>query len=88
MMLVCAILLALTLIGADAGREPPAVRCTTLDGGVRTCEVHQHCWHVSPYRHLVEHHVDEVCCRCGEARCRELDYFKPDYSGHGPYVPK
>lgn len=49
-----------------------------------------HCWHLAPVRHavLVEggQHIDEICCHCGETRCRTV-MFPMDRLEHGLFAP-
>jgi len=48
--------------------------------------VHKHCWHATNHQHAIPLHVDEICCYCGETRCRELPHGRPP--GHGKYAPE
>ncbi len=47
---------------------------------------HAHCWHYANFLHAVPNHSDEVCCHCGEGRCRST-YVAPA-PGHGRFDPQ
>ena len=51
-----------------------------------------HCWHRAPIQHAIYRpghvHIDQVCCHCGEKRCRDIPVPGTyNVDDHGPYDP-
>lgn len=40
------------------------------------------CWHAAKGQHMVSHHLDVMCCFCGEIKCIKLD----EEPGHGLHI--
>lgn len=88
------VLALLALLAGDGGVNAFSVATNgaRIDFGAGASDVvldagHRHCWHVASIQHAVPCHSDEVCCHCGEERCRRTEFCSlGPQPGHGKYA--